>query len=86
MSEFKVLKKSKVLFDVNNCIICNKGGDLTSTDNGRRNLVSAAYIRKDVVYERLLTVPLESSINYHMNNECYKNYVHKRTLNRIKVC
>ena len=70
-------------FDPNKCIICQKSKkySVTSTANGRCTVMEAASIRKDVVLERLNLVDVE--FVYHMDNECYKSYVLKKTLTRI---
>ena len=71
-----VLHRQKELsFDVNKCIICQKNGSLAST----------AQIRNDEVYERLPSTSLDTDFKYHMENKCYKNYVHKKTIERIQV-
>ena len=81
-----VLHRQKELsFDVNKCIICQKNGSLVCTENGRIRIIEAAQIRNDEVYERLSSTSLDTDFKYHMDNKCYKNYVHKKTLERIQV-
>ena len=72
-------------FNINNCIICQKPGDLVSKENGRRNIIDAANIRKDEVYKRLQLETLDGNFKYHMTNKCYKNYTHKKTLSKMAV-
>ena len=68
------------------CIICQKSGDLISTENGRRTIINAAAIRKDDVHLRLQSASLDANFRYHMDNTCYKRYTHKKTVNKMKVC
>ena len=78
-------EKSALIID--NCIICQKQGkkNLTSTQNGRRNIIDAANIRQDEVCERLQSGSIEKHFNYHLTNKCYKIYTLKKTLDNIKV-
>ena len=81
-----VLKRQKERrFDINDCIICQNSGSLVSTENGRRNIMNAADIRKDEVYERLKSSLIDQDFKYHMNNKCYKNYTHNKSLDKIVV-
>ena len=72
-------------FNFNNCIICQKPGNFISTENGRRNIIDAASIRKDEVHRRLQSSTIDADFRYHMDNKCYKNYTHKKTLSKIAV-
>ena len=80
-----VLDKGKEIFDLNKCIVCQKSGSLVSTENGRIRIIEAAKIRNDEVYGRLMSSSLDGDFKYHMDNKCYKNHVHKKALERIKV-
>ena len=73
------------LFNVNLCIICQKDTkkSLTSTDNGRCNVIEAASIREDDVNERLKLV--EQDFYYHVSNDCYVWYTRKRDLDKLKA-
>lgn len=67
------------------CIICqkpNKNYVPTSKDNGCERIRWAAHERKDVVFERLNSVPEEKQFIYHMTNECYRNYTMKEKVER----
>ena len=78
-----VLKRQKERrFDINDCIIFQNSGSLVSTENGRSNIMNAADIRKD---ERLKSSLIDQDFKYHMNNKCYKNYTHKKSLDKIVV-
>ena len=71
--------------DPEKCIICQKIDpqcNTTSSENGRKRLKEAAGIRKDMVYERLQVVD-QNKFYYHVNNNCYKTYVHKKKLEKI---
>ena len=59
----------------------SKRCSVTSTANGRTKIIEAASIRKDIVLERLNVV--EQNFVYHMDNECYKRYVMKKTLDKL---
>ena len=65
------------------CIICQKSKQcsVTSRANGRTQIIEAASIRKDKVLERLNGI--EQNFVYHMDNECYKRYVMKKTLDKL---
>ena len=56
-----------------------------STENGQVKIIEAAKIRNDKVYGRLMSSSLDANFKYHMDNKCYKNYVHKKALERIMV-
>ena len=60
------------------CIICQEetAEGTVSSENGRKNIESAAAIRKDIVYKRLSTVDRESIV-YHVRHNCYKQYTLK---------
>ena len=81
------LKRNKdAELDINSCIICQiAGGSLVSTENGRKNIINAAEIRKDDVFERLKSTSIDENFSYHVNNQCYKRYVHKKSLDGIMV-
>ena len=81
-----VLKRQQdSCFNFNNCIICQRPGNLVSTENGRRNIIDAANIRKDEVHRRLQSSTIDADFKYHMDNKCYKNNMHKKTLSKIAV-
>ena len=80
-----VLGKGKENFDLHKCIICQKSSSLVSTENGRIKIIEAGKIRNDEIYWRLMSSSLDADFKYHMDNKCYKNYVHKKELERIKV-
>ena len=73
-------KYDKSSTNFNRCIICQKGCDLVSTENGRSKIVNAARIRKDIVSTKLNSNECDSQVYYHMNNECYKAYTHIKKL------
>ena len=72
-------------FDEGRCIICQKHSKqrLVSTDNGRKRILEASEIRKDVVYKRIKLLKDESHIQYHCNNSCYKSYTMTKSLKKI---
>lgn len=63
------------------CIICNNvDGSEISTENGQEKIRAAANVRNDIVTERLNSLCEEAVFYYHMSNECYKKYCHKKSL------
>ena len=70
-------------FQASKRIICQKSKrySVTSTANGRTKIIEAASIRKDIVLERLNSI--EQNFAYHMDNERYKRYVMKKTLDKF---
>ena len=80
-----VLKRQQdSCFSFNN-YICQKPGNLVLTENGQRNIIDAANIRKDEVHRRLQSSTIDADFKYHMDNKCCKNYTHKKTLTKIAV-
>ena len=77
------LENEITTFKASKCIICQKSKrcSVTSTTNGRNNVIEAASIRKGIVLERLNGI--EQNFVYHINNECYKKYVMKKTLDKL---
>ena len=78
------LKRRPSETDFQRCIICQQITNcvVTSTENGRERILQAANIRQDIVHERLLQGNTAHFV-YHMNNDCYKKYTLKKTLDRI---
>ena len=78
------LKRQKE-FDVLKCIICqrDKTIKLYSTENGRMQIIKAAEIRQDEIYERLQNIN-PATIKYHCDNDCYKRYTMQSLLNKMK--
>ena len=74
-------------FDIRYCIICQKKDSkgLALTANGRSKLMEVACIREDEVWNRLQSTCVEESFVYHVDNQCYKKYVLKKTLENIMV-
>ena len=72
-------------FDINKCIVCQqiKATTVTSSNKGRKRLKEAAGIRDDEVSKRLKWVKTGEQFQYHMNNECYKSYTHKKSLDKL---
>ena len=78
------LKRQKE-FDLLKCIICqrDKKISLNSTEKGRMQIIKAAEIRQDEVYERLQNInPV--TIKYHCDNDCYKRYTMQSLLKKIE--
>ena len=70
--------------DVSSCIICQRDSKPTaSSENGRKRIRAAAEIRNDCVLKRLKLIGEE--FVYHMNNECYKKYTLRKSLEKIKA-
>lgn len=69
---------------IDTCIICQTTTSqaTTSTVNGRKRILDAAYARDDIVKKRLKLIG-DSDFVYHMNNECYKKYTLQKTLDKI---
>ena len=70
-------------FQASKCIICQKSKQcsVSSTTNGRTKIIEAAYIRKDIVLERLNGI--EQNFFYYMDNECYERYIMKKTPDKL---
>lgn len=54
----------------------------SGAENGRKRIREAASIRNYIVNKRLKLVG-DGEFVYHMNNQCYKTYTLKKTLDRI---
>lgn len=67
------------------CIICQTQTDQTTTTSqrGRKRVAEAAEIRNDSVCKRLKDV-IGQEFVYHVTNECYKSYTHKKTLEALR--
>ena len=80
------LYKRKESFDLNKCVISQKSSSLVSTKNGRIKIIEAAKIRNDKFCKRLMSSSLDADFEcHHMDNKCYKNYVHKKAFERINA-
>ena len=77
-----VLDKGKEGLDLNKC---QKSGSLVSIENGCIRIIEAAKIRNNEVYGRLTSSSLDAYFKCNMDNKCYRSYVHKKALERIKV-
>ena len=72
-------------FNIELCIICQKEKSCKlTTPAGRVNVINAANICKDSVLSCLNSPLLEKDFIYHVDNECYKRYTMKRSLNVTK--
>lgn len=69
------------------CIICQTQTDQTTTTSqrGRKRVAEAAEIRNDSVCKRLKDV-IGQEFVYHVTNECYKSYTHKKHSKRCVIC
>jgi hypothetical protein len=78
-------RRPDVDFDLNLCIICQQRSknDPVSEPKGRQQVMAAAEIRRDIVWRRLHSDIIDSEFKYHMNNQCYKAYTHKKRLSNI---
>lgn len=67
--------------DITKCIICQNDTSETtcSSPESRQKIIEAADIRQDEVTERLRIVDHRDFV-YHVSNDCYKRYTHKKTL------
>ena len=65
--------------------ICQKSGSLVSTKDGQIKIIEVANIQNDEFYRRLMLLSPDTDFEYHMDKKCYKNYVHKKAFERIKV-
>ena len=71
--------------DEKTCIIWNITDDLVVTkENGRSKIIVAASIRKDSVSDRLSCLTPDSILYYHVTNDCYKRFCHKRSLDHCQ--
>ena len=82
-SNVRLEKKTAVDFDSSKCIICQKSSKLklSSTENGRAELMQAATKKKDDVFKRIQMV--DGPFYYHVDNNCYKR--HKLEASRIEI-
>lgn len=73
-------------FNIELCIICqsHKKEEPKSNENGRRKMMEAARIKKDIVWERMQTA-IDQPFKYHVDNKCYKAYTHSKSLQKQKV-
>ena len=88
MDEYLKIKSTLLKdFDIRYCIICLKKDSkgLTSTVNGRSKLMEAACIWEDEMWNRLQSTCVEEPFVYHVDNQCYKKYVLKKTPENIMV-
>ena len=53
----------------------------TRSEKGRKRILEAATIRKDIVNKRLKTIG-DEPLSYHMDNHCYKTYTHQKSFNK----
>ena len=69
--------------DIKKCIICQieTKKKPTSSEKGRKRILEAATIRKDIVNKRLKTIG-DEPFSYHMDNQCYKTYTHQKSVNK----
>ena len=67
--------------DIKKCIICQieTKKKPTSSEKGRKRILEAAIIRKDIVNKRLKTIG-DEPFSYHMDNQCYKT--HQKSVNK----
>lgn len=72
--------------DLANCIICQSSTQLATSSeaNGRKRIRDAADVRNDRVAKRLRQIGDDEPFVYHMDNNCYKKYTHKKTLDAIR--
>ena len=71
--------------DDKKCIICQASSSepTSTTENGRKRIWEAASARKDSVSKRLKLIG-DKHFVYHVNNQCYKSYTHKKTVEKLK--
>ena len=79
------METSSIVLTCINVSYAKKIGSLVSTENARVKIIETAKIRNDEIYGRLMSSSLDANFKYHMDNKCYKNYVHKKALERVKV-
>ena len=53
----------------------------TGSEKGRKRILEAATIRKDIVEKRLKTIG-DDLFSYLMDNHCYKTYTHQKSFNK----
>ena len=75
-----------VTVEPKSCIICQSfsSSRTTSTQQGRKRIREVADSLQDVVCKRLKVIDDDDFV-YHMNNECYKKYTHKKNLNTKNI-
>ena len=57
---------------------------VVTTENGCSKVTAAPSIRKDSVSDRLSCLTPDSISYYHVTNDCYKRFCHKRSLDRCQ--
>ena len=74
-------------FVIDQCVICQKKSKvlLRSTENATKNIIDAAAIRKDEVYQRLQNCKINRNFKYHVTNSFFKNYAMKKTLESLSL-
>ena len=75
----------EVPFDKDKCILCQQVKPITMncSDKGCKRIKEAANIRDDEVSKRLKLLKVGEIFQYHMTNECYKSYTHKKNARQI---
>ena len=56
----------------------------TSSEKGRKRILDAVTIRKDIVNKRLTTIG-DERFSYHMDNHFYKTYTHQKSFNKHRM-
>ena len=74
-------------FDIRYSSICQKKDSkgLAAIVNRRSKLMEAARIREDEVWNRLQPSCVEEPFVFPVNHHCYKNYVFKKTIEKIMI-
>ena len=69
--------------DIKKCIICqiDTKKEPTTPGKGRKRILEAETIRKDIVKKRLKTIG-DEPFSYHTDNHCYKTYTHQKSVNK----
>ena len=80
-----LIKVLEDIVDDKKCVICQASSSepTSSTENGRKRIWEAASVREDCVSKRLKLIG-DKHFVYHVNNQCYKSYTHKKTVEKLK--
>ena len=80
-----LIKRLEDAVDDKKCIICQASTEepTSTTENGRKRVREAASVRKDSVCKRLKLIA-DINFVYHVNNQCYKSYTLKKTVEKLK--
>lgn len=85
VKKIKLKRYDESSTNYNRRIICQKDGDLVSTENAKFKIMNASSIRKEIVSARVNSNECSSQFYFQTNNECYRAYTHSKRLSKLQV-